>query len=162
MLISELPPEYRELAEKNRGSGITPDSFNEMNANSDDLFYAFKWSSTPEKNGFWRYCRRSKSLSDLPPLPASEEVASQEVKDEFENEKYETRITQITVIPTGKSICHYSAFSIEIRNESGEEFVEIISHLNAESIKVDSGEWPFLRAAIDQMISECRKDDIYE
>lgn len=71
--------------------------------------------------------------------------------------EYETRVTRITVVPTGEPIFHSRAWSVEIDDESGGEYVRVRS-MDDESkeICIDQGEWPALREAIDSMVARCR------
>ena len=65
MDISELPEEYRKLAEKRR---------TETDSHSDSNFLpeAFDWPSTPEGAHFWIQCENARRESELPPLPEEE------------------------------------------------------------------------------------------
>jgi len=73
MKISELPWEYRELAKKNAETAALYSEPKE-NPNPDSLVFSFMWGKSPEKTSFWARCANAKDISELPPLPASEEV----------------------------------------------------------------------------------------
>ena len=75
---------------------------------------------------------------------------------------YETRTLSIIVLPEGESIFSEMATTITIEDEAGGEFVvvEQSAHVDAGKIRIDSTEWPALRAAIDRMILECRPLEI--
>lgn len=73
---------------------------------------------------------------------------------------HEARVTRIHILPAAAPIYDERGFSVEIDDEAGGEFVVV--NCNDElcavgQIRVDPGEWPALRAAIDQMIGECRE-----
>jgi len=69
MLISELPPPYRERAEKNRGLG--KDLRDWVDPESDHIGSCFLWTKTPEDYMFWLSCKDAKTPADLPPLPGT-------------------------------------------------------------------------------------------
>ncbi len=73
---------------------------------------------------------------------------------------YETRTTKVTVLFKGESLFHESATEVEIVDEAGGEFLEVsqCSDSHEGKIKIDPYEWPALKAAIDKMIKECRKE----
>lgn len=75
--------------------------------------------------------------------------------------KYETRILAVIVTPEGESIFCESATTIRIEDESGGEFVVIEQHpdsRDAQQIAINPEEWPMVRAAIDDMVSRCKRD----
>jgi hypothetical protein len=71
---------------------------------------------------------------------------------------YETRTTKITVLPKGESLFHEGATEITIVDEAAGEYLEVsqCSDSHEGKIKIDSCEWPAIKAAIDKMIKECR------
>jgi len=75
--------------------------------------------------------------------------------------KYEKRVTKLTVLPEGERIFSEAATDIVIEDEAGGEFVRVIqSDDNAAmgTIQITTEEWPILREAINEMITECRYD----
>lgn len=73
---------------------------------------------------------------------------------------YETRTTKLTVLFKGEPLFHESATEIEIVDEAAGEYLEVkqCSDSHEGKIKIDPYEWPALKAAIDRMIKECRKE----
>lgn len=73
---------------------------------------------------------------------------------------YETRTTKLTVLLKGESLFHESATEVEIVDEAGGEYLEVsqCSDSYEGKIAIDPYEWPALKAAIDKMIKECRKE----
>lgn len=73
---------------------------------------------------------------------------------------YETRTTKVTVLFKGEPLFHESATEIEIVDEAAGEYLEVkqCSDSHEGKIKIDPYEWPALKAAIDRMIKECRKE----
>lgn len=73
---------------------------------------------------------------------------------------YETRTTKVTVLFKGEPLFHESATEIEIVDEAAGEYLEVkqCSDSHEGKIKIDIYEWPALKAAIDKMIKECRKE----
>ena len=71
---------------------------------------------------------------------------------------YETRTIKVSVAPKGEPIFHNGVTSIEIVDEATGEFLEVTqcNDSNEGKISIEKSEWPTLRAAIDQMIKECR------
>jgi hypothetical protein len=71
---------------------------------------------------------------------------------------YETRTIKVSVAPKGEPIFHNGVTSIEIVDEAAGEFLEVTqcNDSNEGKISIEKSEWPTLRAAIDQMIKECR------
>jgi len=71
---------------------------------------------------------------------------------------YETRTIKVSVAPKGEPIFHNGVTSIEIVDEAAGEFLEVTqcNDSNEGKISIEKSEWPTLRAAIDQMINECR------
>ena len=75
---------------------------------------------------------------------------------------YETRTLSIIVLPENESIFSEMATTVTIEDEAGGEFVVVEQSVltDAGKIRIDSTEWPALRAAIDRMIEECRPLEI--
>ena len=71
---------------------------------------------------------------------------------------YETRTVKVSVAPKGEPLFHNGVTNIEIVDEAAGEFLEVTqcSDSNQGKISIEKSEWPTLRAAIDQMIRECR------
>ena len=71
---------------------------------------------------------------------------------------YETRVLSLIVLPEGEAIFSEWATTISIEDDAEGEFVTVkqSAHVDAGKIRIDSTEWPALRAAIDRMIEECR------
>lgn len=89
-------------------------------------------------------------LADEPDLVLPEAQAAQ---------VYEIRTLAVVVKPPTESIFSDMASIIEITDEGGGEFVTVRqTHPNAGEIRIDPTEWAHLRAAIDQMIGECRPE----
>jgi len=70
---------------------------------------------------------------------------------------YDTRITQLTIVPKGEALFHEMATIIEISDEAGGEYLTI-KQFNDRSkpgeIEIDDQLWPTLRSAIDRMFKE--------
>jgi hypothetical protein len=73
---------------------------------------------------------------------------------------YETRITQVVVVPEGEATCSELATTIQIEDEAeGIEFLSIRQNLKPEAyVRIYPQEWPMLRAAINDMMKRCRRD----
>jgi hypothetical protein len=73
---------------------------------------------------------------------------------------YETRITQVVVVPEGEPSFSELATTIQIEDEAeGIEFLSIRQNLKPEAyVRVYPQEWPMLRAAINDMVARCRRD----
>ena len=71
---------------------------------------------------------------------------------------YETRTVKVSVAPKGEPLFHNGVTNIEIVDEAAGEFLEVTqcNDSNEGKISIEKSEWPTLRAAIDQMIKECR------
>lgn len=71
---------------------------------------------------------------------------------------YETRTVKVSVAPKGEPLFHNGVTNIEIVDEADGEFLEVTqcNDSNEGKISIEKSEWPTLRAAIDQMIRECR------
>lgn len=76
-----------------------------------------------------------------------------------------TRTTRLHVLPEDQPLFSELATEVEINDEAGGEFVVVRQTYgkNGENeIRVDPEEWPEIKAAIDRMIAECRKDEAEE
>lgn len=70
---------------------------------------------------------------------------------------YETRVVGVLVCPVGQPTYSEMCTRIEITDEAAGEFVEVSQgRADAGRIRIEPGEWPALRAAIDDMINLCR------
>lgn len=71
---------------------------------------------------------------------------------------YETRTVKVSVAPKGEPLFHNGVTNIEIVDEAAGEFLEVTQCNDSHEgkISIEKSEWPTLRAAIDQMIRECR------
>ncbi len=68
-----------------------------------------------------------------------------------------TRTTQLTVAPKGADLFDDRSTIIEIDDKGGGEFIKIVQPHGSADIRIDTDEWPVIRAAIDKMIKECNK-----
>jgi hypothetical protein len=73
---------------------------------------------------------------------------------------YETRITQVVVVPEGEPTLSELATIIQIEDEAeGIEFLSIRQNLKPEAyLRIYPQGWPMLRAAINDMMARCRRD----
>jgi hypothetical protein len=74
---------------------------------------------------------------------------------------YETRITQVVVVPEGESTFNnFLTTTIQIEDEAeGMEFLSVKQNSKSEAnIRIYPQEWPMLRAAINDMMARCRRD----
>jgi hypothetical protein len=71
---------------------------------------------------------------------------------------YETRTVKVSIAPKGEPLFHNGVTNIEIVDEAAGEFLEVTqcNDSNEGKISIEKSEWPTLRAAIDQMIRDCR------
>lgn len=73
---------------------------------------------------------------------------------------YTTRTTKLTInLTSDPKIFAENATHVEIDDEAAGEFVTVKQDrdgLEAGEIAIEPEEWPALRAAIDQMVKECR------
>jgi len=72
--------------------------------------------------------------------------------------EYETRTMSWLVVPKGEPSFSEMATDVRIDDEAGGEYV-VVDQTNCTAlgvIKIDPQEWPAIRAAIDQAISQCR------
>lgn len=65
MKVSELPKEYKALAEKR----AREDGDSHFEESSNRLTQKFHWKSTPEGGDWWNDVDNAKSKESLPPLP---------------------------------------------------------------------------------------------
>lgn len=65
-----------------------------------------------------------------------------------------TRVTRLHVLPEGEPLFSEQAFTVEIDDEAGGEFV-VVSDCDGK-IRLSPEEWPALCRAINQMVKECR------
>lgn len=72
---------------------------------------------------------------------------------------YETRKTCVTVVPDNEPLFSEMATVVRIVDEAAGEFVEVSQEgrIDLGKIAIGTAEWPTLRAAIDEMVSQCRK-----
>lgn len=68
-----------------------------------------------------------------------------------------TRITQLSVVPEGADLLDEHSTHIEIMDEGGGEFVRIVQPSGSADIRIEAGEWPYIRDAINNMVKECKK-----
>jgi hypothetical protein len=73
---------------------------------------------------------------------------------------YETRITQVVVVPEGEPTRSELATTIQIEDEAeGIEFLSIRQNLKPEvCIRIYPQEWMMIRSAINDMMARCRRD----
>ena len=74
--------------------------------------------------------------------------------------KYQIRVTRLSVLPIGEPIFSEKATHVSIMDEAAGEFIEVSqardqSGVESQTIRIDSEEWPTIKQAIDQLISEC-------
>ena len=74
---------------------------------------------------------------------------------------YRTITTQRRVIRAGETLDNEGVTIIGIDDEGGGAFVTIRQEeqLNTNEIRIDPGEWPAVRAAINRMVRECGRVD---
>jgi hypothetical protein len=73
---------------------------------------------------------------------------------------YETRITQVVVVPEGEATFSELATIIQIEDEAdGIEFLSLRQNLKPEAyVRIYPPEWPAIRNAIEDMMARCRRD----
>jgi hypothetical protein len=75
---------------------------------------------------------------------------------------YETRITQVVVVPEGEPTSGYHATTIEIQEAGDSECLIVKQSLDLVEanggIRIDPQEWPAIRNAIEDMMARCRRD----
>ena len=74
-------------------------------------------------------------------------------------DKYEVRVTRLTVLKPGKPIFDESATHIEIDDEAAGEFVCVRQNdINLTNmLRFNPDEWPVIRDTIDFMVKEARE-----
>lgn len=72
---------------------------------------------------------------------------------------YESRITQMTVVPEGDLLFSECATTVTVTDEGEREFVKVKQTVVTEAgtIRINPEEWPRLQMAITAMIAECRE-----
>ena len=80
------------------------------------------------------------------------------------SEKYETRVTRITVMPEGEPVFSECATNIEIEDEASGEFVKVSQggvHGDASKFIMfcDRAEWTAIRSAVDTIFNEIENRD---
>ena len=70
---------------------------------------------------------------------------------------YRTIISQRRVIPSGKTFNDEGVTIIGMDDDGAGVFVTVRQEedLNTNEIRIDPGEWPAVRAAINRMVREC-------
>lgn len=71
----------------------------------------------------------------------------------------EIRTLKIAVVKEGVPIFDERTTTVEIIDDATGEYVRVqqtYDDIEPGAVKIDASEWPKLRSAIDQMISECR------
>jgi len=77
--------------------------------------------------------------------------------------EYETRTTRLAIVPKGDGLYDERVTIVEIDDEGGGEFVVVKQNVVGRGgIAIDGPEWPFVRAAIDEMVSSCREPEVAE
>ena len=74
---------------------------------------------------------------------------------------YRTILGQLRVVPGGKNWDDEGVTIISMDTEGGGAFVTVRQEedLNTNEIRIDPGEWPAVRAAINRMVRECGRVD---
>ena len=72
---------------------------------------------------------------------------------------YETRVTQMTVLPKTEPIFSEMATQVTIVDQAGGEYVEVKQQGRTDlgKIAINPEDWPMLKRAIDTLIAECRE-----
>ena len=70
---------------------------------------------------------------------------------------HRTILGQLRVVPSGKAMGDEGVTIIDMDDEGGGAFVTVRQEedLNTNEIRIDPGEWPAVRAAINRMVREC-------
>ena len=68
-----------------------------------------------------------------------------------------TILGQLRVVPAGKAMGDEGVTIIDMDDEGGGAFVTVRQEedLNTNEIRIDPGEWPAVRAAVNRMVREC-------
>lgn len=71
---------------------------------------------------------------------------------------FEVRTMSVVVIPVGEEIYSEQATVVSIDDEGGGEFVCVKQPgmSNQTELRLDVGDWPVVRQAIDDMVKQCR------
>ena len=74
---------------------------------------------------------------------------------------HRTILGQLRVVPAGKAMGGEGVTIIDMDDEGGGAFVTVRQEedLNTNEIRIDPGEWPAVRAAINRMVRECGRVD---
>ena len=74
---------------------------------------------------------------------------------------FRTILGQLRVVPDGKTWDDEGVTIIGVDDEGGGAFVTVRQeeNLNTNEIRIDPGEWPAVRAAINRMVRECGRVD---
>jgi hypothetical protein len=75
--------------------------------------------------------------------------------------EYHSIMSAVTVLPKGESIFHEAATTIYIEDEAAGPFLVIRQEPDAglQEVRINSEEWPVVKAAIDQMFTVCKSVD---
>jgi hypothetical protein len=74
--------------------------------------------------------------------------------------KYQICVTRLSVLPIGEPIYSDKCTHVIIVDEGAGEFIEVSqasdrSGVESQTIRIDTDEWPSIKLAVDQLISEC-------
>ena len=74
---------------------------------------------------------------------------------------HRTILGQLWVVPAGKTLADEGVTIIGVDDEGGGAFVTVRQeeNLNTNEIRIDPGEWPAVRAAVNRMVRECGRVD---
>ena len=75
------------------------------------------------------------------------------------SERYEARVTRVTVCPVGARLFSERGTSIELADEAGGEYVKVTQHADAgdgKTIGIEPAEWPTVRDAIEALLDNVR------
>jgi hypothetical protein len=74
-------------------------------------------------------------------------------------QQLEIRVTQVMVGKPGETVLDQEATTVLIEDEGAGEFVTVRQETpnGFEEVRIDPGEWPVLRRAINKMVKGCRK-----
>jgi len=75
----------------------------------------------------------------------------------MKNEEYKRRITQMHVMPEGQDLFSKEAYSVEINDHGGGEYVIVTDMAEGGEIAIDLYSWDALKHTIEEMIMQCRK-----
>ncbi len=79
--------------------------------------------------------------------------------------EYTIRTTQLTVVPQGQPLFDERATVVEIEDDGAGEFVSLFqardsAETDSPKIRLDPGEWPTVRLAVDRLFLNCRPLDV--